>query len=230
MGRCFLSSKTLKDKLIYCKNLVVFYNTPNMLIIGLSGKMGSGKDFIGKHFIYAYLKKHYPHLNIHFLAFADALKIQAIDKYHLAWEDVYPPEQIPKTESVRKLLQFEGNLMREHNPYYWIKLYGHWAKLYKRNACDILITTDVRFPEERNTIIHDYNGIVCQVYAPSRSYQTQDSKLMQDKSECALDSVSPKDYYDYIFSNDEPFVGLEEAETRFQSFIELLQKKINVSV
>jgi hypothetical protein len=129
---------------------------------------------------------------------------------------------IPKTESVRKILQFEGNLMREHDPKYWINLYNYWAKLHKRNGCDILITTDVRFPEERNTIVHDYGGIVCQVHAPSRTYQTQDTKLMQDYSECALDSVSSDDYYDYIFDNEEPFESLEEAEIRFQPFVKIL--------
>jgi hypothetical protein len=197
-----------------------------MLIIGLSGKMGSGKDFLAKHFIYAYLKKYYPHLNIHFLAFADPLKIQAIDKYHLSWEDVYPPEHIPKTEATRKLLQFEGKLMREYDSKYWINLYNHWVRLHKRNGCDVLITADVRFPEERNTIVHDYDGIVCRVHAPSRTYQTRDSKLMQDYSECALDSISDNDY-DYTFLNDEPFMDLENLETRFQPFIQMLKNRLN---
>ena len=198
-----------------------------MLVIGLSGKMGSGKDFIAKHFIHAYLKKHFPQLDIVFLSFADVLKMQVLEKYsNTSWDEVYPPEYIPKTEHIRKLLQFEGNLMRETDPKYWIRLFDNWARLMQRKGCHILIVADVRFPLEQNYILHDYKGMVCKVSAPQRTYHTHDSKLMKDVSECALDSINQSEY-DYVFHNDIHFTTLEEAEERFKPFIEQLEKKVN---
>lgn len=199
-----------------------------MLVIGLSGKMGSGKDFIARVFIYSYLKKYYPHLNIYFLAFADTLKMQSINHYHLNWEDVYPPPEIPKTESVRKILQNEGKIHRERNPNYWIQCYDNWVRLFQRNGCDILITTDIRYETEMSHIRNAYKGIVCKVYAPSRTYQTKDTTLMKDESEISMDKLSDQDY-DYVFKNDNPFVSVEQFQINFRPFLDLLKKRLNNS-
>lgn len=188
-----------------------------MLILGFAGKMGSGKDFLAK-FVFEYIKKYYPQLNIYFLSFADALKIQTIEKYHLDFEQVYPPENIPKTEQVRKYLQFEGKLYRERDSKYWIRCYENWSRLFERNGCDILITTDVRFKEEMD-YIQIRGGLVYKVYAPSRQYQTNDKSLMKDISECDLDDLE-NDAYDYIFKNDELIHNLEDVENKFDKFFE----------
>jgi hypothetical protein len=197
-----------------------------MIVIGLSGKMGSGKDFIAKKFIYPFLKKNYPQLNIHFLAFADPLKMQVLNYYsgNFSYLDLYPPYNIPKTEQVRKILQFEGNICRQRDPDYWIKQYGYWAKLHKDNNCDIIITTDIRFRSEISYISDDLNGMICQVYSPSRTYRTKDPALMKDKSECDLDHYEAN--YDYIFHNDQDLNSLEEAEDYYKEFFILLRKRV----
>lgn len=205
-----------------------------MLIIGLSGKMGSGKDYIAKQFILKYLKKHHPELNVYFLAFADNLKMQVLDKYNsersqnISWSDIYPPEHIPKSEYVRKLLQFEGNLMREKDPKYWIKRYDNWIRLFQKNGCDIILTTDVRFQIEKDHLRSNYNGIICKVYAPNRTYNTHNPTLMKDKSEVDLDTTEDESY-DYIFQNHmdfNSFESFESIEKHFQPFIDLLENRL----
>lgn len=197
-----------------------------MLVIGLSGKMGSGKDFIARQFIMAYLKSHHPALNIGFLAFADALKLRVLEKYpDIQWEDVYPPNGMAKTERVRKLLQHEGNAGREQSSDYWIRRYENWTRLMEQNGVDILLTTDVRFEAEKEYIQNVRKGIVCRVNAPNRTYQTQDSSLMRDVSECSLDRLSNQEW-DYIFENNQDVHCLEEAMDRFQEFVGLLNKMI----
>jgi hypothetical protein len=198
-----------------------------MFVIGLSGKMGSGKDFIGKRIVYHFLKKYYPDLNVQFLAFADPLKMQVLNHYSsiFSYSDLYPPQNIPKTEQTRKILQFEGNLCREKDPDYWIKQYSYWAKLFKDNGCEVLITTDVRFRNEISYIVEGLGGMVCQVYSPNRTYQTRDTNLLKDKSECDLDQSSC-DIYDYVFHNDQDIYSVEEAEVYYKEFFTLLRKRI----
>jgi hypothetical protein len=187
-----------------------------MLIIGLCGKMGSGKDFIGKNAIFKYLKKNYPHLNISFFSIADPLKMQVLEQYDLRWEDVYPPDGVSKTEMVRKILQTHGNLKRETRPDYWIRCYDYWCDLFRKNGCDVLITPDVRFKIEREHILKT-GGIVCKVHAPSRTYQTQDSSLTKDVSEKDLDSLSDHSYF-YVFENDLPL------ETTLNQYVDFFNR------
>ena len=185
-----------------------------MWIIGLSGKMGTGKDFIARNVVSEYLKFRYPRLNIYFFSFADPLKMQALEQYKLTWDQVYPHDGIPKSESVRKILQNHGNNKRREDPEYWIRIYNHWCKLFKEKGCDVLITPDVRFKNEREHIFKQ-GGIVCKVHAPSRTYYTQDSTLTKDVSENDLDSLEDSEYF-HVFQNDKPFQDLSDYTDFFE--------------
>jgi hypothetical protein len=188
--------------------------------------MGSGKDFIARTFIVAYLKQYHPTLNIGFLAFADTLKIKVLEKYpELKWEDMYPSNNTPKTEYIRALLQKEGNIGRSKSPDYWIQSYHYWVKLMEQNGVDVLLTTDIRFELEKNHIQEMYNGLVCRVHASERTYKTQDSSLMKDISECSLD-ILPDDKWDYIFENNQPIECFSDAQKRFRVFTEILEKRL----
>jgi len=193
-----------------------------MLIIGLCGKMGSGKDFVAKNVILKYLKTKYPKLDICFFSIADPLKIQVLEEYCLSWEDVYPTNGA-KTETVRRILQSYGNVKRDSDPNYWIRCYGYWCNLFKKNGCDILITPDVRFLNERDFILKT-GGILCKIHAPNRAYCTQDSSLMQDISEKDLDHL-PNDDYFYVFENDSPLVNLD----RYMDFFNRVESILKIN-
>lgn len=197
-----------------------------MLIIGLCGKFGSGKDYVGRNFILQYIKRYYPHLNVTVFNFADPLKLHVIDKYSYKWEEVYPPEGVSKSEEVRTVLQKEGDLMKEDDPNFWVKRYETQCKLLTQNGCNILITCDVRYINELSHIEFQ-NGLICKVNAPSRTYKTTDVSLMRHSSECALDSLVDGDY-DYVFNNDKKLNTLDRAEKEFSPFFELLKRRVSL--
>jgi hypothetical protein len=126
-----------------------------------------------------------------------------------------------------KLLDF--NLLNQRQvrilSYIYVR-YGTLAHFFKILVPKgILLTTDVRFELEKEHIQRVHNGLVCRVHAPERTYQTQDSNLMNDISECSLDAMTDQDW-DYVFQNDQPIYCLSEAEQRFKKFIELLEQRL----
>ena len=188
-----------------------------MLIIGLSGKFGSGKDFIGKNVLAEYLKKYYPNIIVNFLSFADPLKLYVIKKYSLTQEDVYPPSGYNKTEYIREILQKEGEFYRDISTDYWIQLYDQMIKTFEESGTHVLITCDVRFPNEME-YIRSRNGLICKVYAPNRTYKTTNKELMKHESECGLDHIRDEQY-DYIFINNEYLSNVNEAELKYKDFL-----------
>lgn len=195
-----------------------------MLIIGLAGKFGSGKDYIGKELILKYFKTYHPHLTVHTFGFGDPLKMHVLSTYSsVQFGEVYPPPHQDKREDVRKILQQEGDLMRRHNPYYWIDRYTDWTKLFERNGCDVLITCDVRFRNEMDYLIHDRRGLVCKVHAPTRTYKPGDTSLSQHVTECDLDEVQNEDYF-FVFENDKDCTNVTQALQYFGEFFDRLNK------
>ena len=63
-----------------------------MVIIGFTGKMGSGKNYIAEQILLPFLTSHgYQVLT---LAFADQLKIDCMTKYGLNYNDVFKDKSI----------------------------------------------------------------------------------------------------------------------------------------
>jgi hypothetical protein len=153
------------------------------MIIGLSGKKGSGKNQVAE-----YLTKILGRQNVNIIAFADpikeiAVKYMGVDKNvawgtqeqkestytRWKWEDIPAPKRKNYHVStyhltVRQLLQFIGTeLFRENiSDDFWIKscfnqIYNYGDK-YKHH-----IITDVRFPNEA-TEIRDFGGKVIRLW------------------------------------------------------------------
>ena len=145
-----------------------------MNLLGLTGKMGAGKDFT-----FTWLKER--GYDVAREAFADQLRYEVEDiigdGMHLPalWSKPYPDE-------VRALLQWWGtDLRRNQDPNYWLKALD--AKLEAYEGSDTLIVvTDVRFPNEAK-VIRDRGGLVASVWAPTKVRAERLGMTMEDLEE-----------------------------------------------
>lgn len=176
------------------------------MIIGIAGKMGSGKDYICNNTIIPLLKNN--RKNFLQVSFADQIKVNVMTKQNIKFEDVY----VLKTKQTRSLLQMEGteNGRNVLGKDIWIKYFDNWISVYKSRGVDVFICTDVRFLNELD-YIKSCGGIVVKIDAPLRNLnrlkqesngdETTLQTLRSHPSECDLDDI-PNDYYDLVIKND----------------------------
>ncbi len=177
-----------------------------VLIIGLCGKMGTGKDYIANKFIKPFLTKQ--GMNCVQLCFADQIKVNVVARHNVEFDDVF----IQKNADTRKLLQQEGteNGRDIFGKDIWTKHYDTWVKLFESRGIQAIITTDIRFKNELD-YIKSRNGIVIKVVAPRRNQKRLQIESNGDVdnyiqikdhvSECDLDDVD-KEVYDLVVMND----------------------------
>lgn len=172
-----------------------------MVIIGLVGNIGCGKDYIAKNIIIPFLNK-----SNNFciqMAFSDQLKVNVIQKYNVSFDEVFEN----KTEQSRKLLQHEGTEMGRnlHGKDYWINYFDTWYKLMRFKGINNIVVTDVRFKNELD-YIHSISGIVIKIISPERtiekmSLENSNSEVSNHVSEQELNKIS-NSAFDYIIYND----------------------------
>lgn len=194
------------------------------MIIGISGKLGSGKDYICNNVIIPILKnKDCTFLQ---MCFADQIKVNVMTKNNIDFKDVY----VNKNKQTRTLLQTEGTELGRDllGDDIWIRYFDNWMSVYKSRGIDHFIVTDVRFKNEVDYIKRS-GGILIRIDAPKRNYQrllTESNgdldvlqKLSSHISECNLDNLS-NDNYDLIIKND---IGqeslLQESYLNFKTLI-----------
>lgn len=143
------------------------------MIIGISGKMGSGKDTAGQ-IIYDYL-----HPNCEITHFADPLKQFCIDYLGLKYEDLYT-EQGKKefnhfwNMTNREILQKVGTdaLRNGFDKDIWVKITE--LKIKTKIKTNIVIP-DVRFDNEAEMILKN-KGIVLNIERPETKQDTHISE------------------------------------------------------
>lgn len=174
------------------------------VIIGLSGKMGSGKDYIASKYIIPFLQS--KAVNCLQWSFADQIKVNVMAKRKIAFKDVY----IHKTKATRTLLQQEGteNGREVVGKNIWINYFDAWRQVLTARGVEALITSDVRFTNEAD-YIKSQGGILIKVAAPGRNEQRLQTeaggnvedyqRIKSHASECDLDSYSD---FDLVINND----------------------------
>ena len=166
--------------------------------IGISGKMGVGKDYIVNN----YLSKLYEKSII--ISFADMIKINLMVHNNINLNELYGH----KTPEIRKLLQYEGteNGRDKYGQDIWIKYVKSWGELYLSRGYKYIIVTDVRFKNEYE-FIKNNNGIVIRINASNRNEkrlrneslnEEEYNKIKNHISEIDLDQVD----FDLIINND----------------------------
>jgi hypothetical protein len=168
-------------------------------VIGLSGKAGSGKDYIASSII----TKHYGYVPF---SLAWHIKTSLVGKGAASYQEVFQT----KPAKIRHLLQHEGTESGRDIYGYdiWLNTAYSWMQLiYEQWGINRFVIPDVRFPNEVE-YIKRMGGKVFRIIAPKRvtgSPLTMEARL--HPSETALDEY-PLDNYDGIIEND---VGQENT-------------------
>ena len=122
----------MKDIFNYLKN--------NVTVIGLSGEVGSGKDWIAKeHFVRNY--------GFHNMSLAWHFKVQCVSHGDATYKEVFDT----KPPRVRRLLQILGTEQGREvwGEDIWVNTMFTWMTLYHRDwGIDKFVIPDVRFPNE----------------------------------------------------------------------------------
>ncbi len=166
--------------------------------IGVSGKMGVGKDYI----VNKYLSKLYKKSII--MSFADMIKVNLMVHNNINLNELYGD----KKPEIRKLLQYEGteNGRDKYGQDIWIKYVKSWGELFLSRGYKYIIVTDVRFKNEYE-FIKNNNGIIIRIEAPNRNEkrlrneslnEEEYNKIKNHISEIDLDTVE----FDLIINND----------------------------
>ncbi len=135
------------------------------MLIGVSGKMGSGKDYFVENHIIPYIENVLKEKCL-ILSFADMLKVNLMVHHNININELYGR----KTPEIRKLLQLEGT-EKGRNIYgedIWIRYVKALSELYKNRGIKYIIIPDVRFKNEYE-FIKQNNGILFRMHAPNRN-------------------------------------------------------------
>ena len=170
------------------------------MIIGLTGKMKSGKDTVAKM-----IEKHAPYSLMK--SMAAPLKDLCITMLGLHWDDVHTQEGKAKYNEFwgmtnREILQKVGtDAMRNgfHSDI-WVKCAYIQLKQYNLSRGNIIIT-DIRFPNEAQ-MVRDMGGIV--VYVDRDIYQESVHESEKDL---------PLQYIDTVLLNHGSLNDLEDQVT-----------------
>lgn len=193
------------------------------LLIGISGKLGSGKDFINTNVIIPVLEKlqkKYLHIN-----FADQIKINVMIKNSINYTDVYEM----KTEHSRQLLQKEGtDIGRTFDKNIWINYLDNWINVYNNRNISTFVISDCRFTNEFE-YVKNSSGIMIKVIAPKRNNKRllQESngnkeiynKISTHRSECDLDLLTNNKFDMIIYNDLKESLDINKLQLKFESLL-----------
>jgi len=178
------------------------------LIIGISSKMGCGKDYINNNYVIPFLENNL-RLKTLQISLADQIKVNVMTKMNINYDDVY----VQKNTYTRRLLQLEGteNGREKFGKDIWINYFKNWVSIYQNRGINAITCCDIRFKNELEWFKSQENTLLIRIVAPKRNHQ----KLLQecDKnfdvynvlkkhiSECDLDDVCD-DQFDFVIKND----------------------------
>jgi len=209
----------------YLKDYLNKYNmNTHKILIGLSGKMGVGKDYIAQNIILPYLEKR--NIKTLIIAFADQIKVNTSVKNNISLSKMYDT----KNEDIRKLLQKEGteNGRDKYGNNIWIDYVDKWTDVYSKKGIQAFIITDCRFKNEVDYIKKN-NGVIIRIEAPLRNkeriYKEKDSlEIQKHISEIDLDDYK----FDNIINND--YISNEENELINKNIKDNIYKILNIHI
>ncbi len=175
--------------------------------IAISGKMGTGKDYIINNIFKPYIEDELKKTCL-IISFADMIKINLMVHHNKSLEELYQDKFSHKTPEIRQLLQEEGT-EKGRNIYgddIWIKYLYNWGLLHKSRGIDFILIPDLRFKNEYN-FLNNLGAIIFRINAPKRneirlrkesSNDEEYQKIKNHISEIDLDSIE----FENIINND----------------------------
>jgi hypothetical protein len=167
-------------------------------IIGVSGKMGTGKDYLSDNIIRPYYEK--KGFRVRVMSFADHLKVSAAAENNLDIIKMYGD----KTPEIRMMLQKKGTEdgRDKFGPNIWIKTLDAWIKLAEmRNEVDVVLIGDCRFKNEADWV--NENGLLIRLTAQDRNLTRLEKESGSNKElqHLIANHISETDLDDYMFRN-----------------------------
>jgi len=199
-----------------------------MIIIGLSGKMGSGKNYIAEKIIYPTFKDEF---NILIIGFGDLMKNELFARdTTLTYDELYDH----KTFETRNKLQQYGteNGRDKYHQDIWVRGLDIQVETFRRRSNDncIIIVCDVRFQNEAEYITKK-GGKIIRVVAEDRTNERylrevngdkeQYQKIATHRSETEVDSYK----FDFIINNSK---DNKNFETEIYAIIDVLDAIANI--
>lgn len=174
----------------------------NVEILGFSGKLGSGKNFIAEK---VFMKMMEPVPTV-IISFADQIKVNVIVQHNADRYKCF----VEKDEHTRRLMQRvgteEGRNVYGHD--IWLKYTLEWMLVHASRGIKRIIIPDVRFHNEFD-FIKDLGGKLIRVNAPKRNALALEreaakgtgtaAEIAAHQSEVELDSGRT---FDYVLEND----------------------------
>jgi dephospho-CoA kinase len=183
-----------------------------MIIIGLSGKMGSGKNYIAEKIIYPSYKDEF---NILIIGFGDLLKNELFARdTSLSYDELYDH----KTFETRNKLQQYGteNGRDKYHQDIWVRGLDIQVETFRRRSNDncLIIVCDVRFQNEAEYIINK-GGKLIRVISEDRTNERylkeakgdkeQYQRIASHRSETELDSYR----FNFVINNSKDTCNFE---------------------
>lgn len=180
------------------------------LVIGCSGKIGSGKNYLAEKKMFE--KFHQMGKIVVVMAFGDYLKMTCLVKDGISYGKLF----YDKDQETRKILQTRGMKEREIDNEIFIKMLECHMKIAFDRNIDVVIISDLRFNIEFE-FLKSLNAVLFRVNAPKR---TQDkmfkecagdakavAEIAKHVSEIELDLRNDFDYYlDNDYEHEESVV------------------------
>lgn len=175
-----------------------------MKLIGLSGKLGSGKNYIAEKVIAPYFTDKY---NILIIGFGDQVKNELYARdLELTYDVLYDRKTFTSRKKLQEYATEHGR--DKYNKDMWIR----GLDLQIQTFCNrspkecLIIICDVRFQNEAK-YIKEHNGKLFRIFSPFRTEQrywqessneNEFNKISIHQSEIDLDNYA----FDYIIKND----------------------------
>jgi len=184
------------------------------MLIGIVGKMGSGKDYITNNYILPKLG----YDKCHIISMADQLKVEVMIQFNIPFEKLY----IKKDKDSRNLLQTFGTDIerRRRGQDIWFRYVDAWIKVYQYRGKKYFIIPDIRFENEAE-FIKSNGGILIKIEAEDRTKERQTNEMCntQHISEIQVDKIK----CDYTLNNSKSNIEnvTKDFEIIFQDFCKI---------
>lgn len=177
-------------------------------VIALSGKIGSGKDFLMDNVVKKFLESS----NFVHLSFADQLKVMLMTKEGLTFEECY----VKKTPKSRLLMQKFAEEERKKDSEIWIKYMKNWMTVQASRGVEYVLITDLRYRNEYE-FLKSINACIIRIewWTRTREKILEESggdpdifrEISEHISETDLDSIK----FEEVIQNGDSRFELEEC-------------------